>query len=179
MNNEELIFTINNKNISFSNDNLINLNEIQIKSKILAGNKINDSFVNNCILDNSYENYRESVIKLEINNQEINPIINDTYIEINSRNIFTKIKEKYIYEMDKKFKKIYFQNNESLSKLSQLSDSIKENLIEFLYPKKKSDFFHLSHGISKIMKKQNLLQKSNLEENIKYFFTNRVYFKYA
>ena len=75
--------------------------------------------------------------------------------------------------------KKYFQNNESLSKLSQLSDSIKQNLIKFLYPKKKSDFFQLSHGISKIMKKQNLLQKSNLEENIKYFFTNRVYFKYA
>ena len=179
MNNEELIFTINNKNISFSNDNLINLNEIQIKSKVLEGNKDNDSSMNNCILDTSYENSKENVIKLEINNKEINPIINDAYIEINSRNIFTKIKEKYIYEMDKKFKKIYFQNNESLSKLSQLSDSIKENLIEFLYPKKKSDFFQLSHQISKIMKKQKFLQKSNLEENIKYFFTNRVYFKYA
>ena len=177
--NDELQFYINNKNISFSNDNLINLNEVDKEQKISEGNKNSNSLINNNNLDNSLDNSKKSIIKLEINNNEINQNISNPYIVMNSKNIFTKIDKKYINEINKRFKKIYFQKDESLLKLSQLSKSINENLLEYLYPKKESDYFQICLEISKLMKKQNILKKYNLEKNIVYFFSNRVYFKYA
>ena len=177
--NDELQFYINNKNISFSNDDLINLNEVDKEQKISEGNKNSNSLINNNNLDNSLDNSKKSIIKLEINNNEINQNISNPYIVMNSKNIFTKIDKKYINEINKRFKKIYFQKDESLLKLSQLSKSINENLLEYLYPKKESDYFQICLEISKLMKKQNILKKYNLEKNIVYFFSNRVYFKYA
>ena len=157
--NDELQFYINNKNISFSNDNLINLNEVDKEQKISEGNKNSNSLINNNNLDNSLDNSKKSIIKLEINNNEINQNISNPYIVMNSKNIFTKIDKKYINEINKRFKKIYFQKDESLLKLSQLSKSINENLLEYLYPKKESDYFQICLEISKLMKKKNILKK--------------------
>jgi hypothetical protein len=123
--NDELQFYINNKNISFSNDDLINLNEIDKEQKILKGKKNSDSLINNNNLDNSLDNSKKSIIKLEINNNEINQNISNPYIAMNSKNIFTKIDKKHINEINKRFKKIYFQIDESLLKLSELSKSRK------------------------------------------------------
>jgi hypothetical protein len=45
-----------------------------------------------------------------------------------------------------------------------------ENLFEYLYPKKESNYFQIFLEISKLIKKQNLLKKYNLQKNIDYFF---------
>ena len=152
-NSESLHFFINNQNTSFSNsnDNLIYLKDSQ----------------------------KESNIDLEINNIGNNIILNNPFISINSKNIFTKISQNYINGLNKKFKKIYFQNDESLSKLNKLSNIIKENLLEHLYPKIGYDFFQISLEISKLMKKKEFLKKENLEKNIEYFFNSRIYYKYT
>ena len=69
-NTESLHFFINNQNTSFSNsnDNLIYLKDSQ----------------------------KESNIDLEINNIGNNIILNNPFISINSKNIFTKISQNYI-----------------------------------------------------------------------------------
>ena len=78
-----------------------------------------------------------------------------------------------------KIKKKFNQNNESLEKLNKLSNLLKENFIEYLFPKNENNFFKICLEISKYMKKKELLKKEYLENYIEYFFKKRVYYKYA
>ena len=163
--------------ISFSNDNLI---KIKKKEK---ENPNSDSYFN-ITLDNSLDNFslnnsKKNLIHLEKNNKEIKSSNNTSFISIDSKNIFTKINKNYIYDLGKKLKKIYYQDGGTFSKLKDFTNSIKDNLLEHLFPRVEPDFFQISIDIAKRMKKQDLLKKENLEKNIEYFFVNRFYFKYA
>lgn len=151
-NSENLDFDINKQNSSsFSNDNLIDIKNSQ----------------------------KESHVDSETNYKVNNSILNIPFISINSQNIFTKIGQNYFNRLNKKFEKIYFQNDEYLSKLSKLSDAIKESLLKHLFPKVKPNFFQISLEISKEMKKKELLKNENLEKYLGYFFNNRVEFNYS
>ena len=178
MNNyEDMQISINNEIISFSNDNLIKLEKLEKE------NPNSDTYIN-LILDNSLDsgslnNSKKDIIHLEANNKEINSQNNISFISMNSKNIFTKENEQNIYDINKKFKKIYHQDKESFLKLNDFTNSIKDNLFEHLFPKMEPDFFQISLDIAKKMKKHDLLKRDNLEKNIEYFFVNRVYFKYA
>ena len=183
-NTDNLNIFIKNQNLSFSNDLIYNRNSISNdnlidigKNNIIGRNSNLDPLI---ILDNSLENSGKKLIYLEENNKEDNKknktSLNNLYISIDSKNIFTKLNENNINEMNKKIKKRYYQNDESSEKIRQLSNAIRTNLLEYLIPKK-ADYFQICLYISKQFKKKKLLE--NIEKNIEYFFTKRVYFKYA
>ena len=174
---DDIQISVNNQIISFSNDNLIKI------IKIEKENPNSDSYIN-VILNNSLDssslnNSKKDIIQLDKNNKENNFSNNIPFISMNSKNIFTKENQNYIYDINKKFKKIYYQDGESFIKLNDFINSIRDNLLEHLFPKIESDFFQISLDIAKKMKKNDLLKKEYLEKNIEYFFTNRVFFKYA
>ena len=174
---DDIQISVNNQIISFSNDNLINITNIGKE------NPNSDSYINiildNSLDNNSLNNSKKDIINLELNNKDINLYKDISFISMNSKNIFTKENKNYIDDINQKFKKIYYQDSKSFLKLNDFTNSIKDNLLEHLFPKIEQDFFQISLDIAKKMKKQNLLKKEKLEKNIEYFFVNRVYFKYS
>ena len=160
----------NTKKTSLSNDNLININDIIEKNTNL------DLYINNNIFHNSSD--EKNIIDDE-NISEKGSNLDNSYISIDSKNYFIKLNQNDIHEMGKKIKKKYYQNDENLKKLNELSFIIKSNLLKYLYPKKEPDFYKICLHISKKIRKQKLLEKSILEKSIEYIFDKRVYFKYV
>ena len=139
---DDIQISINNQIISFSNDNLINITNIGKE------NPNSDSYINiildNSLDNNSLNNSKKDIINLEINNKDINLFKDISFISMNSKNIFTKENKNYIDDINQKFKKIYYQDSKSFLKLNDFTNSIKDNLLEHLFPKIEQDFFQIS-----------------------------------
>ena len=182
---DEKYININNKNISLSNDNLINIKNLEkiylCSTNNSEGNIDLDSIINNNS-ENSMDNSKTIIIDSnnikDKNNEKNNTDLNNIYLSIDSKNIFTKTDPDFITDINIKLKTKY-QNKGLAEKLSQFSQTINVNLLEFLYPKQVADFFPISQEISKIIKKNDFFKKDKLEKNIDYFFSQRVYFKYT
>ena len=152
----------NNNRMSLSNENLILLKT--------------DHKKNLWDFDDFEENSDDTKNSNKIDVDLINK--NNSFLLIDSDHIFKKISPDYINEINSKLK-IKYQNKDTANKLRKLSNSINMNLLEYLYPNTIADFFSISKEISKIIKKTDLLKKDKLENNISYFFSQRVFFKYT
>lgn len=174
---------------NLTNDNSLNFNKTMCFSKegnrnFNDSNKINyyedkmdlNSFINPNINNSSQKAKKCLTFRDKINKNNRNRFLNSSYISIDSKNCFTKMNSDFFAE---KIKKKFNQNNESLEKLNKLSNLLKENFIEYLFPKNENNFFKICLEISKYMKKKELLKKEYLENYIEYFFKKRVYYKYA
>ena len=174
---------------NLTNDNSLNFNKTMCFSKegnrnFNDSNKINyyedkmdlNSFINPNINNSSQKAKKCLTFRDKINKNNRNRFLNSSYISIDSKNCFTKMNRDFFAE---KIKKKFNQNNESLEKLNKLSNLLKENFIEYLFPKNENNFFKICLEISKYMKKKELLKKEYLENYIEYFFKKRVYYKYA
>ena len=171
---------INFNKTFFENEELNNLNKISFFE-----DDINlDSFINNN-LNNSSENINigHNLTYIEKNKKNrlniCDKSLNTSYISIDSKNIFTKNNSDYIEEINKKINEKFTQNSESLEKIDKLSKLLKENFLEYLFPKKENNFFKICLYISKNLKNQKILKKEYMENYIEYFYKQRVYYKYA
>jgi hypothetical protein len=164
-NSNEIKKDINNNNrMSLSNENLI----------LLKTDRKRNLWDFDDFEENSDDEQTKKSNKIDVD--QINN--NNSFLLIDSDHIFKKISRDYIEEINSKFK-LKYQNKDTPNKLRKLSNSINMNLLEYLYPNTIADFFSISKEISKIIKKTDLLKKDKLENNISYFFSQRVFFKYT
>ena len=102
---------------------------------------------------------------------KINNSLQKSFIKIDSKNYFMKSDIERSEELYKKFKTKY--NIKILSEnLKILSTKIKSKILDKIFPGIKQDFFSMSLNIVKILDKESLLDKKNLEKNLNFFFLN-------
>ena len=93
---------------------------------------------------------------------------------INKRNIinyFMKSDIEKSEELNRKFKSKYNIKNLS-EKLKVLCTKIKNKILSKIFPGIKQDFFSICLNIVKILDKEDLLNKKNLENNLNFFLLN-------
>ena len=200
---EKKIFN-ENKKISLSNDNLIDFKKkeniilsspnvierySESEKNLISNNKNNNDnvskFINNenkiNIKDSlsTSENSKKNILKIEdkFNNNEIN-INNDyPYLLIDSKNYFTEESIDHIKEINDKLK-LKYKNKESKELINNISEKISKNLFEYLFEKIYIDDFDICKEISKIIEKKKLLENNLLENNLNFFFVNRINYQY-
>ena len=149
-----------------------NNGESQEKINKLNSNDISDFVIINS--DGNIINKKSTISESTDTNIKINKINNSlqkTFINIDSKNYFMKSDIEKSEELNRKFKSKYNIKNLS-EKLKVLCTKIKNKILSKIFPGIKQDFFSICLNIVKILDKEDLLNKKNLENNLNFFLLN-------
>ena len=154
-----------------SQENINNTNTNDISEYIILNSEDNKNIEKSTITEitKESEQFQNSIDTIEIN--KINNSLQKPFINIDSKNYFMKSDMEKSDELYKKFKTKY--DIKILSEnLKVLSTKIKDKILGKIFPGIKQDFFSISLSIVKILDKESLLNKKNLEKNLNFFFLN-------
>ena len=155
-------------------------NNDESQEKLNTNDILNFEIINSDDIKNIQESDNFEIIKESeqspnsINTNEIQKINNSLqkpFISIDSKNYFMKNDQEKSEELNKRFKTKYEIKNLT-ENLKELTRKIKEQMFSKIFPGIKQDFFSMSLNIVKILDKESLLDKKNLEKNLDFFFLN-------
>lgn len=127
--------------------------------------------INNDLSNENSNNFSEIIIdkKPNIENKEIKINKEKFYISLDHKNHLLKNNPEVSEEL---YKKIKIKNDKSdiIKNLNEISESIKLNLLNDIFPDINQDFFSISYDIAKQLRKDNIIAKKNVEKNLDFFF---------